>query len=551
MRSVWIAANGSIFSSPTAPPLDIIPRCHPSDYLTIPHTVELTDVYGLQWVLPAYPQLAFQPVFPRFQGSLLECLHCPKAFPVVQVGSQWQLRPDLIRQWDQLETALIHMSDILMGQCRFALSLNAINYRYPNDFGYKRAHKTYDAAVRCARNSRNSFVPLLASCSMGMALAVVLDGVSRAPMPAWIHYLNPHFHPDWLEKLRQSWVGDFSPNTQRVSVVIDPGCFLYASLLKTWVDLNIPLYFCWGHSDATYEGRISTFKPSDEQVRQAKLPSEASVSSGDLAPVEPLPPKPLKGTRQRCGESWPQFFAKQRERHEKLAQAQDSTERQKRLQRERTIHNGPMTRPHKRAKVFIWEKAEENDQYYIRRRLSAADAEIEFENYRPAQRMYNSFEDEWDLCEDFSPAPLPTWRDFHSQDPGDDFEMEQDPGDDFEMEQDLEQSSGNALPDAQIIPDENLPQPMDNTLRPPEAENTLRPPEAENTSRLPDAENTSRPPEAENTSRPPEAEITHQTSSRSDFLSLEDLLHRRFGFDWDTSAQSYLPPNPAKDWPTI
>ncbi|KAJ7911548.1 hypothetical protein B0H13DRAFT_2328205 [Mycena leptocephala] len=147
----------------------------------------------------------------------------------------------------------------------------------------------------------------------------------------------------------------------------------------------------------------------------AAPPMDAAPSPSSISPSPPLAPFPPveRYSGQREGEiSMPFSFADSKK-----------TPRRPRPKRWTTSavesRGKPMRRRDRfrdvRARVFVWEK--ENGQY-IRRAAGRNKYEDVWEEYGPEQRRYDSYYDEWDVCEQFGPAAEPEedWNDIGGYD---------------------------------------------------------------------------------------------------------------------------------------
>ena len=115
------------------------------------------------------------------------------------------------------------------------------------------------------------------------------------------------------------------------------------------------------------------------------------ASSSHLGQEQPIAPPRLNLTENV--DSYEPFFARRKERNERILKSENAKEKQKRLNREKV-------RPKTKTFVFEWEKS---DNKYTRVKLTRSQAEDTFGLYGKHQRRYDAFANEWDLCEDFGP----------------------------------------------------------------------------------------------------------------------------------------------------
>ncbi len=115
-------------------------------------------------------------------------------------------------------------------------------------------------------------------------------------------------------------------------------------------------------------------------------PSNVSVPE---RPV--LPPQPNLTTNVA---SWEPFFACCKERNERIRKSESAKDKQRRENWERIP-------PTSKTNIYEWEKNDEG--LYTRVRVTKSEFEDCFERHGKFQRRYDSFRNEWDMCEDFGP----------------------------------------------------------------------------------------------------------------------------------------------------
>ena len=119
----------------------------------------------------------------------------------------------------------------------------------------------------------------------------------------------------------------------------------------------------------------------------------------------PVPPALANIPRckgQKLGEHWKDFLSRRREQDQLTESKETAVEKQARLQRLAHAQKQLLGR---KCSVFSWELMDTLDgkQVWVRSALTKADAQLYFDDYLPEDRSYNSFRDEWELCNDFCP----------------------------------------------------------------------------------------------------------------------------------------------------
>ncbi|KAJ7718907.1 hypothetical protein B0H16DRAFT_1796329, partial [Mycena metata] len=119
-------------------------------------------------------------------------------------------------------------------------------------------------------------------------------------------------------------------------------------------------------------------------------------------PFSAIPfPAVERGSDQKEGEDVHAFMERRRLCNDKRAQHESTEARTARLARE--AHASKGASPGKRgARVFIWD--EEEGGFFIRRAYNRTTAAERWDEFTPAQRIYDSFSDQWDLCTALAPS---------------------------------------------------------------------------------------------------------------------------------------------------
>ncbi|KAJ7829765.1 hypothetical protein B0H14DRAFT_2366350 [Mycena olivaceomarginata] len=143
-------------------------------------------------------------------------------------------------------------------------------------------------------------------------------------------------------------------------------------------------------------------KPIPSSSASAAL--AAASSSLYRPPAQLLDSPPIeKDSGQKAGESLDAFFLRRQAENSRRSERESLNDRQARAQREAHAQKG--LPPGKRgSRVYYWEK---DSGHYIRYAAGRGNYEAYFEDYPPAQRRYDSFKDEWDLCSAFGDDDRP------------------------------------------------------------------------------------------------------------------------------------------------
>ncbi|KAJ7163645.1 hypothetical protein C8R46DRAFT_1221064 [Mycena filopes] len=421
------------------------------------------------WMSEDSPQLLFVPRDNPFHGPLFGRLRLPPGgFPLEIKRTGWILNEVLQESWKDLEYALLHVLSAMMRAHHLRLSEGQIPHPPPRQYGYNCVYRSSDAANAVAIRARNAFLPLMAEITMYFIALDALAPLKAVPgQNPWrdqvIEYSG--VHPQWFADLENSAVGDM--RTPRVGGILDFTHRDDPALTRRhrleWVlslimyRYPIPIYFYWGEIASTpsypvppalrqnclcpdiheisylsaLPGKVA-FSAWREQrghmescrlshpyrppsVRSALPFTPQSAQSSVTMPTTPPspadpptdPPEPEKNSGQKRGEDPQSFFARRKTRNDELTRRETDQMRGKRLQREAAAATGAP--PGKKGpSVFIWE---EENGFYIRRSITRSEAADMWDAYTPAQRIYDGFHNQWDLCTALAPDEGPPEND--------------------------------------------------------------------------------------------------------------------------------------------
>ncbi|KAI9455555.1 hypothetical protein HD554DRAFT_2178439 [Boletus coccyginus] len=376
---------------------------------------------------PNYPQLPFTLRYCLCYGPLFSCLsYSYKSLPIVRVDTLYQLEPNLLARWDALDcflTAVTHGLQMLA-------PMNVVLHLVPQEANYTRPQKTEKSACGTASYALRCFQHLISL--MSWAISGYSSGLDRTDLE-WVKVLlQKGFEPSMVQMLKDSPVGTFSLETPRVGTLVhacNPECLVRVSKM---VLAQVPIYIYWGTCDCNAKRSFRNFPPtvlegrwvsqncypSDEDLVKAVEfaldvgPSEPSIAEPHVA--EPRVPKPEKGSGQKKGETWQQFFArraegnKAKQAHETLTQLLARQAHAKHALKDRVPGRGG-------AVVFQWMDV---GGFRIRSSIGHDLAGLLWEDYTETQRRYDPFANQWDICTEFDPSAVPV----EESDFDDDFE---------------------------------------------------------------------------------------------------------------------------------
>ena len=215
-------------------------------------------------------------------------------------------------------------------------------------------------------------------------------------IPPWYTHLQRRgFDEALLNGIRSSDAVNFSLDVCRV------GTFLNlddasAPPPEWFIKFGVPVWYHLGTSMVN-----NARSCPDDPLSSLVPPSE--LMAAQLKPSLTAPPRlPILDSPPDLPDSyvsWQNFFARRAVLNEQILQSETAEAREVRLNRERQ----PPTR---KTKVFEWITGRDpEDNRLYRQPVLAKCFEDAFESYYPSQRRYDPFRNEWDLCDEFAPAP--------------------------------------------------------------------------------------------------------------------------------------------------
>ncbi|KIJ27228.1 hypothetical protein M422DRAFT_271597 [Sphaerobolus stellatus SS14] len=315
------------------------------------------------------------------------------------------MEKDVADSWRRLELALACIVKKLIKHSGVHLELDFNWLPLPSTRGYLHPHRFYEKAIKCIYRSRDAFLGLLATISLGAVLFERSTSVPDMSSP-WINYLASHEGIDrvWVEDLARTFVGDFSNKISRLGTFIEVGKFSSFEVLRELLKVNVPIWFHWckvGRAPPrTGWDIIDKHAPPttvvDEIIRNySRLRTSFAQSHHSHVPTT---------LSRQVNETFTQFFDRQHSRHAFIEKNEDEETKTRRLARERLAMayldepNVSMI-PGSGTKVYAWIKFISGSR--IRTLLNGGELKWRWKMYTPAAKRYNSHDDEWDLCSEF------------------------------------------------------------------------------------------------------------------------------------------------------
>ena len=425
MYTFFDSLSGRVFTSPNvteAPPTTFLPPVEGEEEL-------LLNLQKLRLMSARYPHLPYAHRQPLRTGPLFSCLHYNK-IPTAHSNGMFTLFPALLARWLELDNFLTQVFRALPINCPPDVVVRPV----PSDVNYASPFQTEDAARDAGRRALKAFQHLITLCSWGISF------YTKSPQDtSWVDILlSKGLSPPMVEMLRSSYIGRFHLLDPRVGTVVDVTDEACLSYIRRMVDAQVPVYIYWGTCDQFREQyRRPAFKPVAERVRDAQwinancYPSEAliasamnissgpstsinvpppaqhpSTSAGDSPSVQQphvgptrVAPPPIKGSGQISGETWKEFFARRSLEYQTIVANESPAAKRSREERIRRASTARAP-GRKGATVFYWE---ESNGFRLRIPVGYQNYVDMWSGYHGAQRRYDAFADQWDLCSEFEP----------------------------------------------------------------------------------------------------------------------------------------------------
>ncbi|KAF8057800.1 hypothetical protein FPV67DRAFT_1677025 [Lyophyllum atratum] len=443
--------DGNLFYSPNCSRTILAPippdEAYGRDYTIFHRTDARPELYHQpRWWTLAFGWISCIPLYPSYTGGLFKRLaYVPRTLNMYNTTDNKELGyslPDSVQDsWARLDKELAATTSIIAAHYKIGL----VRPFSPWALGYLKESPKHAQAVGRAFRSRDWF-----SIWMGLASHLIATAESRTKPGDmdWSELLRREgYEQTWIDALKSSTICDFS--AMQAGTIIDlrkPDND--RPTIQWFCEHNIPVWYKWGASEVNDE-RLKDFAPLDEHHHKlaasqglcaavtatpqwlegsgSGYSSYASSDSTALTTVyrQSSPLFDFTGgvaTPQWMGESQVEsdmrtegtvansnvatqaepprayivWFAAREERNKARLLKETPQARQTRLNRERIP-------PRTSAKVFVWEPSPTEPSTWVRVPVRVDEREETLDDYGDARCRYNSFNNEWDCCEEFGP----------------------------------------------------------------------------------------------------------------------------------------------------
>ncbi|KAK0230328.1 hypothetical protein IW262DRAFT_1453227 [Armillaria fumosa] len=354
-----------------------------------PNTAKYEDMNQFRWVCNDLLHMMLVSTWKPFYGPLFERLSLsdhtiPTQSVFEEAKGAWVLKDHVRVDWITLEWQLRAILSACLHFSTAPLPKFWQPWSYPQCFGYRHSHSTRHKAAIAVMRSRDAFVPLMAAVCFGIYLMRWQE--REVSGFEWRRQLlekaKPIVHASWLALLEDSVI--FDNEVCRVGGIIDYATCEFLPFLPDLIYMfpRMPLYINWGPDRPLI---VPSYLPVPH-YDDFKAPPPL-----DAAPTIPTPEHDSSPPVEIIHQDFPpveKYSGQRAERQQRIDNA--------------AKHAVP---GRKGARVFYWD---EEDGFLIRRAAGRKNYDWHWGRFGAKQRRYDSFRNEWDLCEELDPQDEPT-----------------------------------------------------------------------------------------------------------------------------------------------
>ncbi|KAK0215826.1 hypothetical protein IW262DRAFT_1465528 [Armillaria fumosa] len=350
----------------------------PSGSSPDPNLAEWDAFKLMRWASNETPYMMLVPCHKPFYDALFTRLaleeHTIELFSFYDENDirRWRLADDTMTYWVSLERNLRMLLSAMLNLSTAPLPKYFRLWSFPKRFGYEVSFKTRRGARRAIMRSRDAFVPLLAALSFMIVLMEWQEDTVEG-----FHWRDrvletANIHAEWLADVEQSPIMD--RNLLRVGAFVDVQTSEFLWLLPHIYQSfgYTPICLCWG------------------RITSAPISSPLGLEKRDIPDQEII-----NSLRSKA----PHLLHIQKASSES---AEDRAAREQRI-KHAELQQVP-GKGSKSARVFWWEEV---DGFFVRRAAGCGKYGLYWALYGRRQRRYDSFRNEWDLCEALAPSDCP------------------------------------------------------------------------------------------------------------------------------------------------
>ncbi|CAK5284660.1 unnamed protein product [Mycena citricolor] len=403
-------------------------------------------LHTMSWIPPRRIHLMCSPQHRILDGDLLGILNVSERHLTMRklqsdTAACWVLREDIALRWASLEGFLDklawslqdHMAGLHSRPESGTMQSRPISYHYTQSFSSEAD------LFRAVFSAQDAFVRLFSAITLYFLILDASPQRETWRTGVMVSLDLPNHLMDAVETVVERFLrhpaGIILDLTLNDASALD---WLFKLLIRNSSPIHPPIYFFLGEglSAVSHASHLERY-PSMEKIRlhvqetihalnQLTLQSVAceeyvfvqsnmrlwgtfsnpeyyahlDTQERQFPPVEPH-------SGQHAGQSYIDFFARRKEANDRREQVETPAQRNRRLQREKNAEK--KAAPGKQgARVFKWDQV---DNFWVRRSITRVEAEDEWEDFADSQMVYDSHQNEWDLCKALDPHALPQYSD--------------------------------------------------------------------------------------------------------------------------------------------
>ncbi|KAJ8090607.1 hypothetical protein PM082_018164 [Marasmius tenuissimus] len=345
----------------------------------------------------------------------------------------------MTQQWDTLERWLRTMVDRLwtVSNPHSGLIAKFKLWAFPAAYGYMSYTGSKQNVQELAIGAQDTFFPLIAACTF--IILACKERQATDPNFDWKWQISQHVgngdstprkvHPAWIHDLMGSFAGDL--DVERITAIFDPTDPAILPFLFLFKLVNMPTILHWGtigrltktpyleqttNVTASAQDVLIPFGPKRGPMDRLLAEQSHICSERDTRYTEPLETCSMAEVSSALpGELIRDFL----ERH-CVAQEEKEAEESQSAQHQHLQNESEAIQSHapgkKGPRVWHWEKVylgEGIDEFFcVRMLLMRRDVDSYWPDYSSSQRVFNSWQNCWDICSDLGNDPSSYEHDF-------------------------------------------------------------------------------------------------------------------------------------------
>jgi hypothetical protein len=329
----------------------------------------------------------------------------PGQIPLENDHHGFHLPEKVAKSWKSLEhtcrqiSFVLYTSFCLDHNVKLVLSPPA----KPSDFGYFSAHSSEEKARSAISQSLDAFVILFAYVSFCIAICrsehdpASVSSLTSETKPRWLRDLfakKSKLHAESVKMLVDSPIADFTTSTRRLGAIMNVSRCSWLYLFPYMKRANVPIWLYWGLPPAFCQ---PLFDKALLYAPRSHPQSKASPALPLSQPAGPSVPSRHSGPGQLPCETWKDFLTRQNRR--RTAKLRNENDQHRKVREGRELTAAKKSCPGKKGPtVYIWE---EENGVWTRTLLNRGEVEGYWGQYRSSQKLFNSFDNCWDLGDQF------------------------------------------------------------------------------------------------------------------------------------------------------